>query len=86
MVTDETDDSPEDTTVTRGAVVIAVVENLRHNELQEHARRSIWTPHVLMPPKLPTDGEHPPNPQHKGNIPCITCRYPQNIQMHGQAN
>ena len=35
MVTDERDDIPEDTTVTAGIVVIAVVVDLRHNELQE---------------------------------------------------
>ena len=59
---------------------------MRHNELQECTRISIWTPLCADAPKPPTDEGTPPNPQHKGNIPHITYIYPQNILMHRKVN
>ena len=77
MVTDETDDSPEDSTLTGGVVVIAVVDMgniMNYKKVQDEAYRQ---PVVVMPPNPQHMGNTPQSPKHKGNIPHITCRYPQ---------
>ena len=83
-VTDETDDSPEDTTVTGRVVVVAIVETwdiTNYKNVQEaYGHPMCWCP------QTPNRWGTPPNPLHKGNIPHITCRNHKNILMHREAN
>ena len=57
--TDDMKDRPEDTTVTGGVAVRAVVETLDIMQYKIGTRMSIGTSQVLMPPTPPTDGETP---------------------------
>ena len=50
------------------------VAAVRHNELQECTRISIWSPHMLMSPKPQTDGNTPQTPH-------IREKSPYNIQI-----
>ena len=75
MVTDERDDIPEDTTVTRGAVVVAVVVDMRHNKLQKwyKIKHNGHPMDVLTDTKSLIDVLTPPKPPTYG---LCTCRYP----------
>ena len=57
---------------------------MRHNKLQKCTRMSIQTSYVLMTPEPPIDGEHTPNPYHKGKIPIRHTDIPKTYQCTGK--
>ena len=62
MVTDETDESPEDTTVTGGVVVIGVVDTQDIMNYKKVQGEAYGYPMVLMPPIPQHMGGHPKPP------------------------
>ena len=66
IVTDDMEDMPEDTTITEGVVVRAVVEMWDIMHYKKGTRMSIWTSQVLMPP---TDGGNTLKPFNRREMP-----------------
>ena len=77
MVNNDRDDIPEDTTVTRGVVVIAVEVDSRHNEVQERykMKHNGHPMDVLTDTKSLTDVLKPPPPTYGMSL--STCTKPR---------